>query len=47
MASHSKDEVAAVSTRVMVIEAGRLVMDAPGGPEGAKAAFERIEGCTN
>ena len=44
MASHSQDEVGAGGTRVMVLEAGRLVLDEPGGPEGARRAFQRMEG---
>lgn len=44
MASHSQDEVAAGATRVMVLEAGRLVLDEPGGPDGARRAFQRMEG---
>lgn len=44
MASHSQEEVAAVASRVLVIEAGRLVLDELGGAEGAMKAFRRMEG---
>lgn len=44
MSSHHPSEVAACATRTLVLEAGRVVLDGPGGAEGAATAFSRMDG---
>jgi heme ABC exporter ATP-binding subunit CcmA len=44
MATHHRGEVAGAATRVVVLEAGRLVLDVGGGEAGAAAAFARLDG---
>ena len=43
MASHHRVEVEEWASRALVLEAGRLVLDLPGGPDGAARAFARVE----
>ncbi|HOI10563.1 MAG TPA: heme ABC exporter ATP-binding protein CcmA [Myxococcota bacterium] len=44
MSSHHPSEVAACATRTVVLEAGRVVLDGPGGADGTAAAFARMDG---
>lgn len=44
MSSHHPSEVAACATRTLVLESGRVVLDGPGGADGAAAAFTRMDG---
>jgi energy-coupling factor transporter ATP-binding protein EcfA2 len=44
MATHHRAEVAEAATRVVVLDGGRVALDAAGGTDGASAAFARIEG---
>ena len=42
MSSHHRPEVAGVATRIVLLEAGRVVLDVPGGD--TARAFERLDG---
>lgn len=44
MSSHHPSEVAACATRTLILEAGRVVLDGPGGAEGTATAFARMDG---
>lgn len=42
--THHASEVASVATRTWLLDSGRLVLDAAGGPDGAARAFARMDG---
>ncbi len=41
--SHDAEEVRRLATRIVVLKAGRVVADLPGGPEGTRQAFEALQ----